>query len=46
METMPFAVLVAIFVGSGAVTWLAGIILTKTVDTLDKRFKLGDALGG
>lgn len=43
---MPVAALVTIFVAAGAVTWLAGITLTKTVDTLDKRFNLGDALGG
>jgi cation:H+ antiporter len=43
---MPLASLVALFVGSGAVTWLAGIVLTKTVDTLDHRFNIGDALGG
>lgn len=34
------------FVGSGAITWMAGISLTKTTDSLDTRFKIGDALGG
>lgn len=38
--------LLALFVGSGVVTWLAGVTLTKTTDSLDTRFKLGDAIGG
>ncbi len=46
MEGMPLAALVALFVGSGAITWLAGIVLTKTTDALDHRFNIGDALGG
>ena len=46
MEAMPLALLGAMFVGSGAITWAAGIALTKTTDTLDHRFKIGDAIGG
>ena len=29
-----------------AATWLAGIFLSKTTDSLDRRLGLGDALGG
>lgn len=32
-------------VGAGA-TWAAGVLLSKTTDTLDARFGLGDELGG
>ena len=46
METLPLAFLALIFVGSGAATWGAGIVLTKTTDALDKRFNIGDAIGG
>lgn len=35
-----------IFVICAIVTWMAGIWLAKTTDSLDHRFKLGDALGG
>jgi len=43
---MPLGALIGIFVGSGVVTWLAGVALAKTTDTLDHRLKIGDALGG
>jgi len=46
MDAMSLLVLIVMFVGSGAVTWLAGVVLTKTTDTLDHRFKIGDAIGG
>jgi cation:H+ antiporter len=35
-----------IFIASSAATWIAGIVLTKTTDSLDTRFKIGDAMGG
>jgi cation:H+ antiporter len=38
--------LVLYFLISAAMTLIAGIILTKTTDTLDHRFRIGDALGG
>jgi cation:H+ antiporter len=38
--------LVVIFVVAAAATWLAGIFLSKSTDSLDKRFDLGDDLGG
>jgi cation:H+ antiporter len=41
-----FISLVICFFLSAIVTWLAGIALAKTTDTLDSRFRIGDALGG
>jgi cation:H+ antiporter len=38
--------LIAIFVASGAVIWLAGIWLSSSTDAIDSHFKLGAALGG
>jgi cation:H+ antiporter len=38
--------LVLLFLVSAIVTLFAGITLTKTTDTIDHRFRLGDALGG
>lgn len=43
---MPFIFLILIFLASALVTWLAGVTLTKTTDSLDTRFRIGDALGG
>jgi cation:H+ antiporter len=38
--------LVLVFVAGGVATWFAGIYLSKTTDSLDNRFGLGEALGG
>jgi cation:H+ antiporter len=38
--------LVAIFIGSAAVIWIAGIALSDSTDALDMRLGLGSALGG
>jgi len=38
--------LVLVFVVGAGATWLAGIFLSNTTDSLDRRFNLGDALGG
>jgi len=38
--------LLLIFLAASAVTWIAGIGLSKTTDALDVRFGLGDELGG
>ncbi len=46
MNNLSLTFLLLIFVSSGIVTWLAGITLTKTTDSLDCRFKIGDAFGG
>lgn len=37
---------VAIFVGSAAAVWLAGLSLSETTDALERRFGFGEALGG
>jgi len=46
MENLSLLVIWAIFLVAGAVTWFAGITLAKATDTLDTRWKIGDALGG
>jgi cation:H+ antiporter len=38
--------LLAIFVAAAAVTWVAGIYLSRSSDVLDARFGLGEAVGG
>src|SRR5574342_602434 len=38
--------LVLVFALSGAVTWIAGIYLSKATDVLDDRFGRGDAVAG
>jgi cation:H+ antiporter len=37
---------VAVFVAGSAATWVAGTALSKSTDSLDRRFGLGDELGG
>jgi len=37
---------VAVFVAGSAATWIAGISLSKSTDSLDRRFGLGEELGG
>ncbi len=37
---------ILIFILAGVVTWVAGVALTKTTDSLDCRYKIGDAFGG
>ncbi|WP_285137767.1 sodium:calcium antiporter [Microbacterium sp. lyk4-40-TSB-66] len=46
MDSLPFALLVTIFVAAAAVVWVAGIQLSKATDVLDARLHLGSALGG
>ena len=38
--------LVLVFLAGAAVTWFAGIVLSKATDALDDRLQLGEALGG
>lgn len=38
--------LIAIFVGSAIITWIAGVWLTRAADALDTKYKLGSAFGG
>lgn len=46
MENFSFLSLFIFFIISAAITWQAGVALTKTTSTLDTRFNLGDAMGG
>jgi len=46
MENLPLWALALIFVAAAAVTWVAGVQLSKTVDVLDARLHVGSALGG
>ena len=38
--------LLLVFLVAAGATWVAGLYLSKSVDILDVRFKLGDAVGG
>ena len=38
--------LVVVFVVAAAATWIAGTFLSKSTDSLDNRFGLGDEIGG
>src|SRR6478672_9374056 len=38
--------LALIFIAGGVATWIAGTSLSRTTDSLDNRFGLGEALGG
>jgi cation:H+ antiporter len=38
--------LVVVFVAGAVATWIAGLFLSKTTDSLDRRLGLGEALGG
>jgi len=46
INNLSFPLLVIIFLAAAILTWIAGVTLTKATDTLDTRFKIGDALGG
>src|SRR6201993_4335771 len=46
MGSLSSPVLVVVFAAAAVATWIAGTALSKTTDVLDRRFGLGDALGG
>ena len=46
VSSFPVAVVLAIFGVASAATWGAGVALCKSTDELDRRLKIGDALGG
>lgn len=46
MESWPLWSLVVIFVAAAAITWVAGIKLSETIDVLDDRLHIGSAFGG
>ncbi len=46
MSGLSTPLVVAVFVAGSAATWIAGISLSKSTDSLDRRFGLGEELGG
>ena len=46
MGSLPTPALLAIFLAGAVATWMAGTLLSKTTDSLDRRLDLGEALGG
>ncbi len=46
MDSLPMWLLLTILVASAGVIWGAGILLSETTDTLDRRLHLGSAFGG
>jgi cation:H+ antiporter len=46
VAAVPTPGLIAIFAAGAIATWLAGTLLAKTTDALDRRLNLGEALGG
>jgi cation:H+ antiporter len=46
MSSLSSPVLIVVFAAGAVATWIAGVSLSKTTDVLDRRFGLGEALGG
>jgi cation:H+ antiporter len=46
MTSLSTPLLVLVFAVGAVATWVAGIALSKTTDVIDRRFGLGEALGG
>jgi cation:H+ antiporter len=46
VSSLATPLLIAVFAAGAAVTWLAGVALSKTTDALDVRLNLGAELGG
>ncbi|MFN8234222.1 MAG: sodium:calcium antiporter [Actinomycetota bacterium] len=46
MDSASMTVLVVVFVVAAGATWVAGVLLSDSVDIVDDRFHLGEALGG
>ena len=46
MAGLPTVMLIAVFAAGAAVTWVAGVFLSRATDALDTRLGLGEALGG
>jgi len=46
MTALSTPLLVLVFLVAAAATWVAGVALSRSTDALDRRFGLGDALGG
>ena len=46
MGSLSTPLLLVVFVAGAVATWVAGTALSKTTDVIDRRFNLGEALGG
>jgi cation:H+ antiporter len=46
LDSVSTSIAFVIFIVAAVITWLAGITLTKTTDSLDTRWNIGDAIGG
>ncbi|HVM56695.1 MAG TPA: hypothetical protein VMT74_04460 [Gaiellaceae bacterium] len=46
MTSLSTPLLVLVFAAAAGATWVAGVALSRSTDELDRRFNLGDALGG
>ena len=46
MGSLSTPLLVLVFAAAAIATWVAGTALSKTTDVIDRRFNLGEALGG
>jgi cation:H+ antiporter len=46
MGSLSSLVLILVFAAAAVATWTAGTALSKTTDVIDRRFGLGEALGG
>ncbi len=46
MGSLSTPLLLVVFVAAAIATWIAGTALSKTTDVIDRRFNLGEALGG
>ena len=46
MGSLSSPLLILVFAAGAVATWIAGTALSKTTDVLDRRFGLGEALGG
>src|ERR1035441_3771955 len=46
MASLPVGLVLLLFVAGSGATWIAGVELAKSTDELDRRLRIGDALGG
>ena len=46
MGSLSTPLLVVVFVAGAGATWAAGVLLSRSTDSLDRRFGLGEELGG